>query len=45
MDRKEILYIIRCSDGTMRCVYGTYEAAVEMAEEYVRGTGLTHVIS
>lgn len=39
------LFIIRYSDGIMRCFSGTYEAAVKVAEDYVRDTGMTYTIS
>lgn len=44
MEDRKILYIIRRSDGAMKCYSGTYEAAAMVAEEYVKGTDLTYTI-
>lgn len=39
------VYIIQYSDGTLACCSESYEAAVRMAEEHIKGTNLTYVIN
>ena len=46
MQRGEMIHIwmIRYSDGTSECSSREYENVVKIAEEHVRGTGLSYVI-
>nr|DAT27077.1 MAG TPA: hypothetical protein [Bacteriophage sp.] len=39
------VYIIRCSDGWMKCCSESYAEAVRLAEEHIRGTRITYVIN
>ncbi len=47
MSRPQMIcvYIIRYSDGTLACCSESYEVAVRMAEEHIKGTDLTYVIN
>ena len=42
MEKKPL--IIRCSDGWTYGLFGYYEEAVEVAEQYVDGTEHTYII-
>ena len=44
--KKETIWVIRCVEtGKGTSVFGTYEQAVDLAEQMVHGTGNTYVIA